>query len=110
MRREPAPAEQKLWRELRDRRLGGFKFRRQQPVGPFIADFYCADCRLIIELDGDTHAGREPQDAARTQWLAANGHHVIRFTNTDVHTNLPGVLAAILAECEHRSPAARPHE
>ena len=100
MRHEPAPAEQKLWYELRDRRLGGFKFRRQQPAGPFVADFYCADSRLIVELDGDTHAGREDYDAARTAWLANNGHRVVRFTNDDVHHNLEGVLLAILAECE----------
>src|SRR5690349_5507680 len=100
MRHDPSPAEQKLWYELRDRRLGGFKFRRQQPVGPFVADFYCADCQLIVELDGDTHAGREDYDAARTAWLANNGHRVVRFTNDDVHHNLKGVLLAILAECE----------
>ena len=102
MRREAAPAEQKLWWKLRDRRLSGFKFRRQQPVGRFIADFYCAECRLAVELDGDTHDGREKYDEARTQWLAANGIAVIRFLNTDVHKNLDAVVDAIFKACEER--------
>ena len=103
MRREPAPAEQKLWWELRDRRLNGFKFRRQQVVGPFVADFYCARCKLIVELDGDTHVGREAEDERRTAWLARNGHEVVRFVNDDVHHNKTGVLEAILAACERRA-------
>src|SRR5690349_9123750 len=69
IRHEPAPAEQKLWRCLRNRRLNGLKFRRQHPIGPFIADFYCADLRPIIELDGDSHADQLQYDAERTQWL-----------------------------------------
>jgi very-short-patch-repair endonuclease len=105
MRHDAVPAEQKLWWKLRDRRLGGFKFRRQQPAGPFVADFYCADCRLVIELDGDTHDGRESYDAGRTRWLSDNGVAVIRFTNTDVHDNLEGVLESVLKTCESRSPA-----
>ena len=108
MRREPAPAERKLWWGLRDRRLSGFKFRRQQVVGPFVADFYCARCRLIIELDGDTHAARAADDARRTAWLARNGHEVVRFVNDDVHHNLTGVLGAILAACGRRSDARGP--
>ena len=111
MRRAPAPAELKLWWELRDRRLNGFKFRRQQVVGPFVADFYCAQCKLIVELDGDAHAGREVDDARRTAWLEANGHEVIRFFNDDVHRNKTAVLEAILAACERRAgiPPSREH-
>jgi very-short-patch-repair endonuclease len=112
MRHDAAPAEQQLWWKLRDRRLGGFKFRRQQPVGPFIADFYCSECRLAVELDGDTHDGREQYDEARTQCLTANGITVIRFLNTDVHKNLDAVVESIFNTCEqrraHRSESAQP--
>jgi very-short-patch-repair endonuclease len=110
MRHQPAPAEQQLWWKLRDRRLGGFKFRRQQPVGPFVADYYCSECNLIVELDGDTHDGREAYDARRTDWLASNGHAVVCFTNTDVHENLDGVLSALLAECQRRAVARQPSD
>jgi very-short-patch-repair endonuclease len=66
MRQNPAPAEKKLWACLRDRQLGGFKFRRQQPVAPYIGDFFCAACKLVVELDGDSHGVRGPYDARRT--------------------------------------------
>ena len=100
MRHEPAPAEQKLWWCLRDRRLNGFKFRRQYAVLGYVADYYCAECSLIVELDGDSHEGREQYDAQRTRNLANEGFRIIRFVNTDVFENLDGVLEAILSECE----------
>ena len=62
MRRDPVPAEQKLWKCLRDRQLGGFKFRRQ-----YVADFYCHECRLIVEIDGGTHERREKYDSTKEQ-------------------------------------------
>src|SRR5689334_17151120 len=102
MRREPAPAEELLWWKLRGRRLGGFKFRRQQPAGGFITDFYCAECKLFVELDGDSHDGREHYDASRTKELEANGAEVVRFVNDDVYRNLDAVLEAILTACERR--------
>jgi very-short-patch-repair endonuclease len=112
MRSEPAPAEEILWWKLRNRRLGGFKFRRQQPAGTFVTDFYCAECKLVVELDGDSHDGREGYDANRTAELAVNGAEVIRFVNNDVYRNLDAVLEAILTACErHRaspSPGALP--
>ena len=55
MRREPSPAEDAMWRLLRNRRLAGFRFRRQHPIPPYITDFYCSVAKLVIELDGDTH-------------------------------------------------------
>jgi very-short-patch-repair endonuclease len=100
MRVECAPAEQKLWRCLRDRQLGGFKFRRQHVVGAYIADFYCHDCRLIVEIDGESHGHRESYDAARTQILDRAGDQVIRFANEDVHDFLDAVLEVILEGCE----------
>ena len=95
MRKEMTPAERALWYALRNRRFMGLKVRRQVPVGPYIADFYCADRRLIIEADGSGHGF--PRDAARDAWLAAQGFRILRLWNRDVLTNLPGCLDAIAA-------------
>ena len=70
LRRESTPAEVYLWRLLRNRQLAGHKFRRQQPIGPFIADFCCLSARLIIEVDGGQHTAQTMEDQRRTQWLA----------------------------------------
>lgn len=74
----------------------GAKFQRQVVLAPYIADFACRSERLVIELDGDTHAGREAYDAARTRALEDLGYRVLRFSNSDVMTNLGAVLDAIL--------------
>jgi very-short-patch-repair endonuclease len=105
MRREAASTEQKLWRCLRGQQLGGFKFRRQQVLERFIADFYCAAAKLVVETDGDSHAGREVYDASRTKRLERDGVHVIRFANDDVHRFLDAVLLEILYECERLTPS-----
>ncbi len=102
LRRPMTRAEQILWARVRDRQLGGFKFRRQYPLGPFVPDFYCAECRLIVEIDGDVHAFQQERDASRTAWFDERGYHVIRFINDEVYHNLDGVLEAILRECEKR--------
>jgi very-short-patch-repair endonuclease len=106
LRRALTPAESVLWRELRDHRLGGYKFRRQQPVGPYYADFCCSAARVIVELDGDSHVGRELRDAARTAYLNSEGYVVLRFWNPEVFENLDGVLEAILTACTARVPAS----
>ena len=87
--------ERRLWYRLRANRLG-VKFQRQVVLPPYIADFASRGHRLVIELDGDTHAERQPYDAARTRALQAMGYRVLRFTNADVMTNLDEVLQAIL--------------
>lgn len=86
MRREPTDAEARLWGLLRGRRLSGFKFRRQHPVGRYIIDFYCARRKLAVELDGGQHASDEQQryDAERTQELSERGVTVLRVWNHDV--------------------------
>jgi very-short-patch-repair endonuclease len=89
--------EQKLWRVLRANRLG-VKFQRQVVLPPYIADFASRSLRLVIELDGDMHAGREAYDAARTRSLEDRGYRVLRFANSDVMSNLDGVLRAIFIE------------
>ncbi len=98
LRRMQTPAEAKLWAVLRGRHLG-YKFRRQHPLGHFVADFYCAAVQLVIELDGDSHAAQVAYDAQRTAWLEAHGLRVLRFSNSDVAHNLEGVVTAILQAC-----------
>ena len=97
LRRDPTPAEKKLWYEfLRDL---SHKFTRQKPLGRYVADFYCARTRLVIELDGDSHYDERAQryDEMRTSSLERQGVRVIRFTNTEVLENFEGVCGAILA-------------
>nr|MBI2904052.1 endonuclease domain-containing protein [Chloroflexota bacterium] len=107
MRHPLTPAEAKIWAAVRNNQLG-VKIRRQHPIGHFIADFCCAATKLVIEIDGDTHAepGQAAYDAPRTAWLEERGHRVIRFTNHDVHHNLAAVLEAIHAACIARHPEA----
>jgi len=85
--------EKRLWQRLRNRQLG-VKFRRQQPIGPYIADFVCLELGLIIELDGGQHTKLE--DARRTAALQTLGFRILRFWNNDIIDNIEGVLTAIL--------------
>jgi very-short-patch-repair endonuclease len=86
------PAEAILWRKLRGRQFDGIKFRRQQPVGPYIVDFLCAQLNLIIELDGDTHLGRETEDRDRQAEIERMGLRVLRYTNPNIYDDLEMVL------------------
>jgi very-short-patch-repair endonuclease len=99
MRRKMPDAEFKLWCELRNGALDGLKFRRQQPMGNYIVDFYCADAKLIVEVDGEQHSTPEHRraDAERTKWFEAQGYRVVRFWTNEVMHELEGVCAAILA-------------
>jgi 2-isopropylmalate synthase len=98
MRRAPTDAERKLWHALRDRRLQSLKFRRQVPVGPYIADFLCIEHRLIVEADGDQHA-ESARDGVRDAWLTRNGYRILRFSNRDILRETERVLATIAAAC-----------
>ena len=95
MRKEATPAEQRLWKHLRTKQFGGFKFRRQHLIPPYIVDFFCAAHRLVIELDGESHIGKEVYDAEREQFLTQQGLTVLRFWDTEIYENLQDVLAAI---------------
>ena len=96
MRREPTEPEKRLWHRLLSRsQLGGFKFRRQSVIGPFIADFLCPQKALIVEVDGWTHSDVRA-DQRRDAALGDLGFTVLRFTNTEVMQNLEGVAARIL--------------
>jgi adenine-specific DNA-methyltransferase len=98
LRRAQTDVERKLWFELRNRHFDGFKFRRQQPIGPYIADFVRFEARLIIELDGGQHGLEDAviYDEARTQFLQNEGFAVLRFPNHEINRNLDVVLEAIL--------------
>ncbi|MGE0752230.1 MAG: endonuclease domain-containing protein [Variibacter sp.] len=87
-----------LWHHLRDRRLAGVKFKRQQPIVGFIVDFIALDLKLIIEVDGGQHDWRRDEDTARTAILEKCGYHVIRFWNNDVLGNIEGVIETLLQE------------
>lgn len=99
LRLNTTSAEKKLWARLRDHRLSGLGFRRQHAIGPFIVDFVCREKKLVIELDGDSHANQPEYDARRTAWLEKRGYRVQRFTNDEVHRNIETVLQTILEAC-----------
>ena len=104
LRRNATVPEARLWKALRDRRLGAVKFRRQHAIGPFIADFHCMRLALVIELAGDSHIGRAAYDANRQRYLEALGPRVLRMSNDDVLGNLEGVMDQIDRECRDRRP------
>ena len=105
LRRESSFPERLLWSKLRNRQLGGWKFRRQHPVGPYFADFACEEAKLVIELDGDTHGDPDQQthDARRTAFLQSQHWEVIRFWNSDLLENIEGVLDTIQLTLTHIS-------
>jgi len=96
LRKQQTDAEAKLWSCLRRRRLKGLHFRRQSPIGPFIADFVCAEIRLIVEVDGGQHSLQAADDTRRTDWLESQGYRVIRYWNNEVADNIEGVLESIV--------------
>src|SRR5258708_11003489 len=99
LRRQQTVSEFTLWRILRGRQFVGLKFRRQQPIGPFIADFYCPRAKLIIELDGGHHQKQVEYDESRTLYLERQGYRVLRFWGNDLMLNEDGVIQMILEAC-----------
>ncbi len=97
MRTHATEPETRLWLALRAGRLANVKFRRQKVIGPYIVDFAAREPMLVIEVDGDTHGTQARYDAERTHFLGQSGYRVIRFSNSDVMTNMEGVLLTILA-------------
>ena len=104
LRNRSTEAEHRLWQYLRGRQLEGCKFRRQHPIGPFIADFFCSECRLVIEIDSRMHSGRLDYDADRDAWMRNHGLHVIRVTASDISLQLDGVLRLIFAKVRELQP------
>jgi very-short-patch-repair endonuclease len=98
LRKEMTFAEKRLWQFLRNGQLDGAQFRKQHAVDTYIVDFFCAKSKLVIEVDGDSHAEQMEYDAARTHWLSEqHQYRVLRFTNQDVLTNIEIVIEAIRA-------------
>ncbi len=97
-RRQPTPAEKKLWDALRGRRLAGLKFRRQHPYGQFVLDAFCVEHQLEVEVDGGVHAdpAQAARDAERTKFLEERGIRVLRFGNDEVENKLDEVLKRIV--------------
>ena len=108
LRHKSTDAEILLWQHLRERRLLNCKFRRQVPIGKYIVDFLCEDPPIIIELDGGQHMEQEDYDQARTDWLNANGFHVLRFWNSDVMNNIEGVLESLFSTLQESMPTVKP--
>ena len=109
LRRSLTLPEGLLWRELRAR-PGGFKFRRQHPAGPYVLDFFCAEVRLVIEVDGVAHdmGDRPERDAARDAWLAGQAVAVLRIPARDILRDVGGTIERIVAACRERPPLHHP--
>jgi very-short-patch-repair endonuclease len=103
LRKDATKAESALWYQLRSRGLNGYKFVRQEPVGPYTVDLICRERRLVIEVDGGQHADN-PGDVARDKWLADHNYRVLRIWNNDVLGNMAGVLETIATELAESPP------
>lgn len=108
LRRNQTEAERRLWMRLRFRQVDGAKFRRQHPIGPFIADFFCLERSLVVELDGGQHALHTERDQRRTEFFTLHGYQVIRFWNHEVLEDMDAVLQRILDVLQHPHPSPLP--
>lgn len=106
MRSAQTPAEERLWYFLRAHRFLDLKFKRQKPLGPYIVDFVCMECGLVIELDGGQHGEQVAYDRERDAWLAQQGFTVLRFWNHEVMNAVEAVLERIRQFVEAPSPPA----
>jgi very-short-patch-repair endonuclease len=107
-RAELTEPERRLWARLRRRQIEGLHFRRQMPIGPYIVDFACGEHRLVVEVDGDTHADTQAYDDARSTYLEQRGWRVLRFWNNDVTGNVDGVIGRILEALQSPLPNPPP--
>jgi very-short-patch-repair endonuclease len=108
LRKRPTDAEKLLWWHLRSKQIDGLKFRRQEPIGQYIADFVCFEKRLIIELDGGQHAIEQKKDRKREDWFTKEGFQTLRFWNCDFLKNIEGVIEVIRRACLHHPPLTPP--
>jgi len=100
LRKNMTDAERLLWRHLRNRELGGYKFRRQRPIGPYIVDFVCIEKKLVVEVDGGQHAGQVELDTKRSGYLKEKGYRVLRFWNNEVLKETESALTVILSSLD----------
>ena len=98
LRKQPTEAEKRLWYFLHKKQLDGLRFKRQEAIGQYVADFVCPALKLVVEVDGGQHGIKVEKDAARTAWLESQGYSVIRFWNNEVMDNIEGVLATVREE------------
>jgi very-short-patch-repair endonuclease len=103
LRLNSTDAESRLWNRLRSRAIGGWKFVRQEPIGPYVVDFVCREHRLVIEVDGGQHADND-YDRDRDRWLREHNYRVLRFWNNDVMNNTTGVLEMISSALQAEAP------
>ena len=96
MRKDMTASEKRLWLKLRNKQVGGLRFRRQHPVGRYIADFYCHELKLVIELDGTIHDERKEYDENRNKFLKAGKFTILRFNNDEINDSIDDVLNKIL--------------
>jgi very-short-patch-repair endonuclease len=109
LRREQTEVEKRLWARLRARQLCGAKFRRQHPIGRFIADFCCLEARLVVELDGGQHAVQKEADRRRSLFLERLGYRVVRFWDNEVMEDIEAVLQRIAEILSDPHPIPLPH-
>lgn len=109
LRKDSTPAEKVLWEHLRTKKLGGYKFKRQQPIDKFVADFICFEKRLIIELDGEVHLSQKERDRERDNFLKESGFRVVRFPNVEIKKSIHEVLTKIKEEL-NREPENLPRK
>ena len=110
LRARMTDAEMKVWYHLRARRFLGWKFRRQVPIGDYVADFVCEEARVIVEIDGGQHDVRRERDERRSRWLTGQGYRVVRVWNNDVFGNIDGVLERITEALPSPCPLPREGE
>ena len=109
LRKRLTDAERKLWKHLRAKQMDGCKFRRQEPIGKYIADFVCHEKLIVVEADGGQHSLNKTADNEREQWLKGQGYRVLRFWNNEVLMNITGVLEVIRESClKSPSPLSPP--
>ena len=104
LRSDMTDVERKLWNAMRGKQLEGCRFRRQHPIGAYVADFACVERMLVIELDGGQHQDQEAYDEDRSRYLNQQGWQIVRFWNNEVLENLDGVLEVIVKELQSASP------
>jgi very-short-patch-repair endonuclease len=106
LRKRTTDTEQLLWQYLRAKHFGGLKFKRQQPIGPYIVDFVCFEKKVIIELDGGQHSmpAEMQDDSRRNHWFEAKGYKVLRFWDNEALTNIQGVLEVRGTNCLNHPP------
>ena len=108
LRQNMTEAEIQIWQILRAHRMNGHKFRRQVPIGRYIADFVCHEARLVVEIDGGQHDSSSPRETERSGFLQNEGYRILRFWNNEILANPDGVQETIVNELAAASPSPRP--